>query len=142
MTRKLQKEIQTNKKKGFTLVELIVVVAILGILAAITIPRFSQYTENAKQVALDADAADVYHALVNAETALISQGKTPTRATLVNEAQKSLPGITLGSNVNDTTSDFVLTVYWSYDVPTKFTVRKIIGEDSYFWDNGIFQGVS
>ena len=37
-----------KKKKGFTLIELIVVIAILGILAAIAVPRFSGFTNKAK----------------------------------------------------------------------------------------------
>jgi prepilin-type N-terminal cleavage/methylation domain-containing protein len=59
-----------NDKKGFTLIELMIVVAIVGILAAISIPAYIQYTIKAKlsevTMAMDAlaQAATEYHATV------------------------------------------------------------------------------
>jgi prepilin-type N-terminal cleavage/methylation domain-containing protein len=43
-------------KKGFTIVELVIVIAVIGILSAILIPTFSGVTEDAKKKAAFANA--------------------------------------------------------------------------------------
>jgi general secretion pathway protein G len=42
----------TNRRSGFTLVEVLIVVVILGILAAIVLPQFASSSEDAKESAL------------------------------------------------------------------------------------------
>ena len=59
-----------KKKKGFTLVELIIVIAIIAILATIAIPRFGEIREGANVRSDIANAKDIQ----TAATAAVSNG--------------------------------------------------------------------
>ena len=53
------KKLKENKKKGFTLVELIVVLVILAILAALLIPALTGYIDKAKRKSIVAETRQV-----------------------------------------------------------------------------------
>jgi prepilin-type N-terminal cleavage/methylation domain-containing protein len=51
--------VKKNRRHGFTLIEVLIVVVILGILAATVLPQFTSSTANAKESALRADLAQL-----------------------------------------------------------------------------------
>lgn len=79
--------ISSNKKQsGFTIVELIIVIVVIGILALITITAFSGVTQRARNTERQADIKAIYSSL---EYYATNNGGYPSQADLVNAAWRT-----------------------------------------------------
>lgn len=69
---------KTTKAKGFTLIELIVVIAIIGVLAAILVPTMLGYVTKSRCSSANANAKSLFNAFNSALVDLDSEGVDTT----------------------------------------------------------------
>ena len=98
-----------RNQKGFTLIEIIAVLVILGILAAIAIPKYLSMADEARTKAAQGAIAEVKGRLssVQAKMMMVNNGNAPTAAAILTNAATANYYGTL-ANLANVGSDFVV----------------------------------
>ncbi len=111
-----------ENQKGFTLIEIIAVLVILGILAAVAVPKFMSLTEEAKQRAVEG-------ALSAGQSSVAMQY---ARLSLKNDAEPAMTTLAKAA-LSQIGGDFTFTFVASADSGIRITAKGQGKTASYYW---------
>ena len=127
-----------NTQKGFTLIELMIVIAIIGILAAIALPAYQTYTKKSRFTEVVLAAATVK---TNIDSCFQGRGNyILTNCDSISEISIDASGVTAANNVNSisiapNTALVTATGEPSVDSAT-YTLSPIVNNDTLNWTAG------
>ena len=129
-----------NKKNGFTLIELIIVMVILGIMAAVAVPRYLDSISNAEESAEDAVISAIRSGLkAAANDSLYTNGRAswPTNPfDVLSEKPTGYDSNDNGTESNIGQLDGIADEdrEWTFDMNNSRITHQRADNSRYFWD--------
>ena len=120
---------KTTKAKGFTLIELIVVIAIIGVLAAILVPTMLGYVTKSRCSSANANAKSFYNALNSALVDLDSEGQDTS--SFDNADSTALTG-DLQTKVGNYFSDYTKLTSYHYCIAGGTCTAVVVQNGAYY----------
>jgi prepilin-type N-terminal cleavage/methylation domain-containing protein len=121
-----------NKKNGFTLIELIIVMVILGIMAAVAVPRYLDSISNAEESAEDAVISAIRSGLKQAANdSLYTNGRASWPSNPFDALSEKPTGYTEDGDIADTDGEWT---FISYDEVNGQITHQRADNSRYNWN--------
>lgn len=133
----MKKQIQKQTQKGFSLVELMVVIAIIAILAAVAIPMYSNYTTRAK---VGAELAKLGGAKADIADQIAGEGLVSGSTGVANDGALSGQSFTAdvpkGVTIDDKTGVLTISATEGADLPSgsSLTLTPLLRDNTIEWE--------
>lgn len=125
-----------DNQKGFTIIELVMVIVIIGVLAAVAIPKFVDLKSNAHNAVIEGVTGALQGSIIMLHAQYIENGAFYDATSVAN--QVSQQNITLAaasaSSIVGTLANATTTVSWTYtDVAGNATMAQIVAPATVTW---------